>query len=43
MYKTNIDREPEAKLDSNTIVTDFNTLHEVMDTTSRQINKEMRT
>lgn len=34
--------EPEAKIDSNTVM-DFNTLHAVMDTTSRQkINEEMR-
>lgn len=34
--------EPEAKTDSNTVM-DSNTLHAVMDTTSRQkINKETR-
>lgn len=34
--------EPEAKIDSNTVM-DSSTLHAVMDTTSRQkINKEMR-
>ena len=34
--------EPKAKIDSNTVM-DSNTLHAVMDTTSRQkINKEMR-
>ena len=41
MYKANTDRARD-KTDSNTVVTDFNILHAVMDTAFRlKINKEM--
>ena len=43
MYKVNTDRARD-KTDSNTVITDFNILHAVIDIAFRQkINKEMMT